>query len=85
VVAPLDPSWDAAAADKVISRVDAMIDAALAQGNPANSPARRKVLANEREIVRRLARNQDSSLWTWPQALVGLLARWTAWDSGRNY
>jgi hypothetical protein len=84
VVTPLDPPWDALAADEVITRVDALIDAALTQGNPANSVARRTVLANEREIVRRLARNQDPFLWHWPQALVGLLARWSAWDSGRT-
>jgi hypothetical protein len=77
-----DDPWDAAGATGVISQVDALIDAALAPGGQAATLARRRILANERIIVRRLERDHDPFLWNWPEALDRLLARWSAWAAG---
>jgi hypothetical protein len=76
-------SRDAERAAAIIAKVDALIDEALKAASVAASPARRNVLANERAIVRRLAREGDPLLGTWPQALERLLARWQEWDDAR--
>jgi hypothetical protein len=81
VVVSLDDPWNAVGAAEVVVKVDAIIDAALERGRPFISPARRQILANERCIVRRLVQNHDPFLWNWPEALVRLLARWSAWDA----
>jgi hypothetical protein len=79
---PLD--WDAESAAAVVAEVDARIDTALSARGIVGNSARGNVLANERAIVRRLARKYNPSLWAWPQALERLLARWEEWDGVRN-
>lgn len=76
-------AWDAERASAIVAEVDTLIDTALL-GNPvAICPVRRNILANERGIVRRLARDRDPFLARWPQALRRLLRRWAEWDAGR--
>lgn len=77
--------WDDQRAAALIAEVDVRVEAALLTDPVADKPARRNVLANERQIVRRLARCRDSFLWQWPQALDHLLERWKEWDAGRGW
>src|SRR5262245_11341391 len=58
-VPPLDALWDVDGATKVISQVDTLIDAALAQGSIGANSARQHILANERIIVRHLQQTRD--------------------------
>jgi hypothetical protein len=74
-------AWDAARAAAVVAEVDARIDAAVAPGGAANTDVRRRLLANERIIVRRLEHARDPLLWDWPASIGCLLARWRRADS----
>jgi hypothetical protein len=74
------PPWDATRAAAVLAAVDSLIVAAQVREDIINNPARRNVLANEREIVSRLEQQRDPFLWNWPRALRGLLARWVPED-----
>jgi hypothetical protein len=69
-------SWDAERAAAVLVEVEGLIDAALAPGGVANTQARRNVMANERAIIRRHVETQNPCVWTWPDSLRNLLARW---------
>lgn len=76
--------WDAESAAAIVAEVDAQIEAALLTDPMADKPARRQVLANERQIVRQLARCREPFLWQWPKALRRLLRRWEEQDAKRD-
>ena len=75
--------WDVRST-AVVSKVDAMVETALANRHISGDRARQNVLRNECGIVRRLAREGDPFLWEWPEALRVLLARWATWDGARS-
>ena len=75
--------WDVRST-AVVSKVDAMVETALANRHISGDRARQNVLRNECGIVRRLAREGDPFLWEWPEALRVLLARWATWDGARR-
>jgi len=78
------PQWDDERAAAVLAKVDGQIEAALLSQSIANNLPRRNVLANERQIVHKLARRRDPFLWQWPRALQRLLRRWREQDAKRD-
>ncbi len=81
---PASAGWDAARASAVVAEVDALVDAAVAVDGGASTPARRNVIEGDRAIVRRLAASHDPMLWSWPQSIPRLLARWRQDDETRQ-
>ena len=77
-------AWDATRAAALVAEVDRLIEKEVTPGGAANTEARRRVLRNDRSIIRRLQQARDPLLWEWPEAIFRLLARWTAWDHERN-
>jgi hypothetical protein len=78
--APAPGEWDAAHAAAIVAQVDALVDAAVAPGGAANTSVRRRLLSNDKVIVRRLQQARDRLLWDWPDAIAALLARWREGD-----
>jgi hypothetical protein len=76
--------WDATRAAALVAEVDRLIEKEVAPGGAANTEARRRVLRNDRSIIRRLQQARDPLLWEWPESIFRLLARWAAWDTGRT-
>jgi hypothetical protein len=73
--------WDDRRAAALVAEVDTQIAAALLTDLVADKLARQNVLANERQIVRRLMSRRDLFLWEWPKALWRLLGRWKERDA----
>jgi hypothetical protein len=72
-------AWDSDCAAIIIAKVDALIDAAIAPGGIANTPARRQLLEIDRQLIRRYDRERDPLLWSWfepGRGTAGLIARW---------
>jgi hypothetical protein len=73
---PDSGDWDSARATQAIAEVDRVIDAALAAGDVANTPSRRRILEDDKAIVRSRAQEKDPILWGWPASVRALLDRW---------
>jgi hypothetical protein len=80
---PSGGTWDPNRAAQAIAEVDRLIDAALAAGDVANTPSRRRILEDDKAIVRSRAHEQDPIVWGWPASVGALLARWQQ-DDGQG-
>jgi hypothetical protein len=73
--------WDAARAAAIVAEVDRIIAREVAPGGGADTEPRRRLLASDGVVVRRLQQARDPMLWQWPEAIARLIARWREADA----